>query len=183
MSNIIKTFNVPADVRKRTNLAFTQFYDKLDIYDNKMVGSNNGVEVMTWQFKEYTNIQVIDASLNSQFARIVFVTSANGNQREILLSAMTNVTIQGDMNKILFCSGMFSYKKANDYAKSVFDVLYGAFNDFKENSEVIENVGLGNNAQNNYSCADELKKFKDLLDSGAITLEEYNKKKKELLNL
>ena len=33
------------------------------------------------------------------------------------------------------------------------------------------------------SQADELKKFKDLLDSGAITQEEYNVKKKQLLNL
>lgn len=33
------------------------------------------------------------------------------------------------------------------------------------------------------SEADELKKYKDLLDSGAITQNEYEKKKKELLNL
>ncbi len=33
------------------------------------------------------------------------------------------------------------------------------------------------------SGAEELKKFKDLLDSGAITQEEFDKKKKELLDL
>ena len=33
------------------------------------------------------------------------------------------------------------------------------------------------------SGAEELKKFKDLLDSGAITQEEFDKKKKELLKL
>lgn len=33
------------------------------------------------------------------------------------------------------------------------------------------------------SAADELKKFKDLLDSGAITQEEFDAKKKQLLNL
>ena len=33
------------------------------------------------------------------------------------------------------------------------------------------------------SVADEIKKYKDLLDSGAITEEEYNTKKKELLGL
>lgn len=33
------------------------------------------------------------------------------------------------------------------------------------------------------SVADEIKKFKDLLDCGAITEEEYTEKKKELLNL
>ena len=33
------------------------------------------------------------------------------------------------------------------------------------------------------SIADEIKKFKELLDSGAITKEEYDTKKKELLDL
>ena len=35
----------------------------------------------------------------------------------------------------------------------------------------------------NLSNADELKKFKDLLDSGAITQAEFEEKKKQLLNL
>jgi len=33
------------------------------------------------------------------------------------------------------------------------------------------------------STADELKKFKELLDTGAITQEEYDEKKKKLLDL
>ena len=33
------------------------------------------------------------------------------------------------------------------------------------------------------SNADELKKFKDLLDSGVITQTEFDEKKKQLLNL
>ena len=33
------------------------------------------------------------------------------------------------------------------------------------------------------SVADEIKKFKELLDIGAITQEEFDAKKKELLNL
>ena len=35
----------------------------------------------------------------------------------------------------------------------------------------------------NDSMADELKKFKDLLDSGVITQEEFDAKKKQLLGL
>lgn len=34
-----------------------------------------------------------------------------------------------------------------------------------------------------FSAADELKKFKDLLDIGAITQVEFDQKKRELLNL
>lgn len=36
---------------------------------------------------------------------------------------------------------------------------------------------------NNSTSADELKKYKDLLDDGAITQEEFEAKKKELLGL
>lgn len=36
---------------------------------------------------------------------------------------------------------------------------------------------------NHSSTADELKKYKDLLDNGAITQQEYNEKKKQLLDL
>ena len=44
----------------------------------------------------------------------------------------------------------------------------------------------GNSAQvviQQVSAADELKKYKELLDTGAITQEEYEAKKKELLGL
>lgn len=37
------------------------------------------------------------------------------------------------------------------------------------------------NREEHYSIADEIKKYKELLDSGAITQEEYEHKKKELL--
>lgn len=175
MSNLIKSFDVPSNVRKRTNLGATQFYEKIDIYDNKMVGLNNGIEEVTWFYKDYNNIQVIKANLNSQFARIVFVTSAGGNKKEVLISTRTNVGIQGDLNKVLFCSGMFSYKNANEYAQEVFNTLYKAFNDFKENDEVNDN--------NVISSADEILKFKKLLDDGIITQEEFEAKKKQLLGL
>lgn len=53
-----------------------------------------------------------------------------------------------------------------------------------------ENNNINNNIFNNrntnlvnVSVTDEIKKYKELLDAGAITEEEYNIKKKELLNL
>jgi hypothetical protein len=57
----------------------------------------------------------------------------------------------------------------------------------KNYGKKIENVQLNNGdvAQNatTTSAADELKKFKELLDIGAITQEEFDAKKKELLGL
>ena len=56
MSNIIRSFNVPSNVGKRTNLGTMQFYNKIDIYDNKMIGSNNVVEEVSWFYKDYISI-------------------------------------------------------------------------------------------------------------------------------
>jgi len=47
---------------------------------------------------------------------------------------------------------------------------------------IISRQKKDNKRKINNSAADELKKYKELLDDGAITKEEYNKKKKELLN-
>ena len=62
------------------------------------------------------------------------------------------------------------------YAQEVCDSLTSRIqNQIKKNSI---------QAQNNIpSVADELLKFKQLLDAGVITQEEFDKKKKELLNL
>lgn len=50
--------------------------------------------------------------------------------------------------------------------------------------EEVENLSKTQNTQQaNISQADELKKFKDLLDSGIITQEEFDQKKKQLLGL
>ena len=47
------------------------------------------------------------------------------------------------------------------------------------NAEQAKNANSGGN----FSTADELKKFKELLDIGAITQEEFDAKKKKLLGL
>ncbi|MBQ7638111.1 MAG: SHOCT domain-containing protein [Clostridia bacterium] len=67
-------------------------------------------------------------------------------------------------------------------AEEVSTAILDKINDYKKNygnaakSTVIENTIQSSNA-------DELKKYKDLLDSGAITQEEYDTKKKQILGL
>ena len=52
----------------------------------------------------------------------------------------------------------------------------------KEEFESCKNNSAGNN-NSSPSAADEIKKFKDLLDAGIITQEEFDTKKKQLLGL
>ena len=50
--------------------------------------------------------------------------------------------------------------------------------------EEVENLSKTQDTkQTNISQADELKKFKELLDNGVITQEEFDAKKKQLLGL
>ncbi len=53
----------------------------------------------------------------------------------------------------------------------------------KCNSTNISLLGENESAPSDKSSADELKKYKELLDMGAITQEEFDEKKKQLLNL
>jgi mRNA degradation ribonuclease J1/J2 len=141
-----------------------------------MVGYNSGREEGSWYFKDYTNVLIENANLNSQFARIVFVTNSSGHKKDVLISTATNFNIQGDLNKILFCSGIFSYKAANEYAKEVFNVLYKAYTEYKDKGEQ-------SSVNSTISSAEELKKFAELLKEGIISQEEFNAKKKQLLGL
>lgn len=172
---LISSYEVPISVRKKTTIISADFYEKLEIHDNKLVGLINGREVASWFYKEYTNVLIEKANLNSQFARVVFVTSASGNKKDILPSFSTNSNIVGDINKLVFCSGMFSYKEANTFAERLFSAIYESFSKFKEVGE--------NSTKAEFSSADELKKYSDLLKEGIITQEEFDSKKKQILGL
>ena len=77
-----------------------------------------------------------------------------------------------------FKKSSFVYKTAS---KSVQDILskFQIIVDSLEQEKGIQSQ----NISSNISAADEVKKFKELLDIGAITQEEFDKKKKELLNI
>lgn len=84
------------------------------------------------------------------------------------------------MNKIPFCSGLYSYSAANEYAQSLCMDIKKAMNEYRENAEKEETDSTN---QIQLSVADEIKKFKELLDDGVITQEEFETKKTQLLNL
>ena len=64
----------------------------------------------------------------------------------------------------------------------------GTYGENQYGPEPIEELDINNKSNNTYgnnsaNMVEELKKFKELLDMGAITKEEYNIKKKDILNL
>lgn len=70
-----------------------------------------------------------------------------------------------------------NYRRLYDMAQEVIGVLNYISSNGEEKSNTAENN------KPNVSNADKLKKYKDLLDSGVITQEEFDAKKKQLLGL
>ena len=177
----MKTIPIPVEQRKKTTIASNLYYDKLEIDDTKVVGYLNGQQTMTWYFKNYVGIDFVKANFNSQFAQVVFLTGINSQNRVVGIdfSSAQNRNAMNDTNRILFCSGMFSFSKTNEFANSVANQIRAAFEEYQKQAETLEQ----NHHSAPASAADELKKFKELLDMGAISQEEFEAKKKQLLGL
>ena len=92
-----------------------------------------------------------------------------------------NISSEGNSitgGKITFNSLSKTYSILVSYKSSIMQLIVDTF------EEAIKNAKNGKNQTNqNSSVADEIKKYKDLLDAGAITQEEFDAKKKQLLNL
>ena len=73
---------------------------------------------------------------------------------------------------------MFSYATANEYVKGIYADIIKVFDEYKAKDSDADVQPV-----QQVSAADELKKFKELLDSGVITQEEFDAKKKQLLGL
>ena len=172
MSTLIKTFDIPAEVRKQA-----WKYTSLELYYDKMVGKGNKNGDITWYFKEYMTVQWTPASLATQFAQLIFTTTETDVGRVLGKGNLNNII---DVNKIPFCSGMFSYAVANDYCKNLYLEVKKVFEEYKSKES---EISAGNTVVQEVSAADEIAKFKGLLDQGIISQEEFDAKKKQLLGL
>lgn len=166
---IIRTFVIPENVRKQ----FAK-YLVLELYEDRLVGKGGGNGDITYYFKEYMGVTWTPASLATQFAQLVFLTPMNAGN----YISGSNLNSMVDMNKIPFCSGMFSYQAANEYTKAVYLAVKAAMDAYKEKQSIAATAPA-----QSMSPAEELKRFKELLDMGAITQAEFDAKKKQLLGL
>ncbi len=146
--------------------------DKLTVYEDRIKIQHKGVrnflamgingdktvyllDISAIQFKPAG-----DLSGNIQFS----IIGSNESKTGILAAA-------SDENAVMFTS-------AKNYdAEEIYKYLNNKLRELKNkrNSSIIQTAPL--------SSADELKKFKELLDIGVITQEEFDQKKKQLLGL
>lgn len=168
---LIKVYDIPSNVRKQISK-----YTSLELYTDCLIGKGSKMGDVTYFFKNYIDVKWTPASIVSQFAQIVFITHENASNY-VSANSLKNFV---DTNKIPFCSGMYSYATANDYAKSLCMDIKDAMGKYQEENSKHETATTVQVAP---SPADEIKKFKELLDSGIISQEEFDAKKKQLLGL
>lgn len=136
---------------------------RIEVYEDKVILVNGGVEktilmhnIVAVEFKPCSGLS--DGSLLIRTANDVI-----GNS-----SAELDKTFFGMQPGVTF------RKKGNEMASRINEYL---------NQKIAECSKQSTTIVQQTSAADELKKFKELLDSGIITQEEFDAKKKQLLGL
>ena len=125
--------NIPADKRKRNTLPRDLFYDKLEVDIDKVIGYQNGQPKNIWYFQNYLEIDFIPANIYSQFAQIVFSTKPlpKNPAGQIKRNSIKNIQELYEKNRILICSGTFSFSKTNNFANSIAIQIQNAFVHYK----------------------------------------------------
>ena len=115
----------------------------------------------TFYYSDLTSVQYCEASTwNNGFIQLEYPGSHSGENN---YNSENSFVIMKGISNLEEC------KKAYEYIKTRIHECKS-----KKNAPVVVN---------NLSAADEIKKYKELLDLGIITQEEFDQKKKQLLNL
>ena len=116
--------------------------------------------------------------------RIFFCSSVLGDRTEKEINLDKIESIDSGYS-VMLGSGQLRVKSLTEMLviDSKTKVITEMANIVKSLISEINNVSNTVNNASNISTADEIRKYKELLDCGAITEEEFNAKKKELLNL
>ena len=154
----------------------------LTVYEDRAVISRNTINGVLYQGVKgeksffYSSLSSIEYKKPSFIANgyIKFITAGTiDHQQNAGLFGISSSKSLKDPNTLIIT---YSEKTVN-IANEIYEYVLNKIRQSKTND-----VSTQNNIVNNTSCADEILKFKNLLDKGIITQEEFNKKKKELLN-
>lgn len=107
-----------------------------------------------------------------------------GKQVDLPLRQISSVSKRGkDTLGVATSSGLIKFSRLEN-AEAVYQVLTGLINEMQTQASIASSAAPAPAPVIQQSSdADELAKYKTLLDSGAITQEEYDAKKKQILGL
>lgn len=139
-------------------------------------------QIMMQKSKSVIGRAVVGGLLLGGVGAIVGGISGSGSKNVQLSSMPDNIlticyTEAGKDNYLIFSVENKKYKDVEKFFKSCYPNLYKMPREIAEYKEIQKEM----QEDNNISIADEIKKFKDLLDMGAITQEEFENQKQKLL--
>lgn len=150
-------------------------------YEDRVVFSRKGFKGFmaqgfggdrTFYYKDITSVDFRKPSFVANGYLKILVAGVQDNNKEKVNLAGTTMDAFKDPNTLALRA--FKKDTANKH-EEFYNLIMKKINEVKNMSSTSNNSTL--------SAADEIKKYKDLLDAGAITQEEFEAKKKELLNL
>lgn len=150
---IMIIINIPADQRKKTTFSNDLYYERLDVDVDKVIGYQNGQPKTIWYYQNYLNVDFIPADINSQFAQIVFSTKPlpKNSAGQIKSNPTKNIQAVRDKNRILFCSGMFSFAKTNSFANTIAIQIQDIFKQYKNSAPVTHTNIISEDPTNSFS--------------------------------
>ena len=162
MAKLIEEINIPECYRTipTYNPTIIRIYDEYVEVE--------GPRAASYFYKDFTGVATQNASILCAYASIIFLNAVSAND-----TWKNDIPVLTDRNRLLLCGGMFKYKGVNAYVVEVAEKIRKALEAYKRNpvdSKPIDSI-------------DELKRYKELLDSNVITQEEFDAKKKQLLGL
>ncbi len=167
------------------------FNEKLGIKHFKILEDNllNGKEIKTVFIGLHNYIS--NSQYNGNFAYTITNKRIILGQKQNLSGENFQAISLNNINDIAFKSGILFGIITIDTIKETFNIALDKNSAKLINTkihEVIEEtknipIQFHQQANTNLSLADEIKKYKELLDIGALTQEEFNAKKNQLLNL
>lgn len=169
-------YDIFFDDSKQKFTVYRKVYDYSDIIDYELI--ENGET-----YKKSGNglmRAVVGGALFGGVGAIVGASTTKTTSQEKVNSLYINIFLKGGkLEKINFIDtpteiNGFDYTNNRDKASNLIAILA----DITKNNEVVPAE-----AETKYSEADEIAKFKKLYDDGTITYEEFEAKKKQLLNL
>ena len=128
VTELIKTYDIPKDYLKSTAQIASNAQTKIEVYTTKVVAINSH-RTAVWYFNDFKGVDFIKANMNSQYAQIIFLTDINSKTRflGIDIGCEQNHKALNNNNNLLFCSGLFSFKKTNKFVQVIFDSISQAF--------------------------------------------------------
>lgn len=150
-------------------------------YEDRIVFSRKGLKGFmaqgfagdrTFYYKDITSVDFRKPSFVANgYLKILVAGIQDNNNKKVNIMGTTSDAFN-DPNTLALRA--FKKDTANKY-EEFYNLIMSKINNIK-------NTGSSSNNSNS-STADEIKKFKELLDEGIITKEEFEAKKKTLLNL